>query len=177
MLTGYKAGDAMTKVPIQVSSSTTLEDCCTLMNKKQVGSLLVNDAGIFKGIITNDLIIRAIANKYNVRVTKCHEIMNTNIDFISPSMDIYDALIKMSELDVRQLPVKNDDGKFVGLLTQKDILKIEPTLFEIIAGRLDVREEDAKPIFQKGSCDLCGKKSDNLMKIQGELVCEDCRIF
>jgi signal-transduction protein with cAMP-binding, CBS, and nucleotidyltransferase domain len=64
---------------------------------------------------------------------------------ISPEKDIYDAIIKMRDKDVRRLPVIHD-GELIGLLTEKDILKIEPSLFDLLVERYEIREEDKKPI-------------------------------
>jgi len=65
---------------------------------------------------------------------------------ITPDVDIYEALLVMRDEDVRMLPVL-DGNKLVGLLTVKDILKIEPALFELLAEKLILKEEHNKPIF------------------------------
>ena len=65
---------------------------------------------------------------------------------ISPEVDIYEALLVMRDEDIRMLPVVNDN-EVIGLLTVKDILKIQPQLFELLAEKLILREERRKPIF------------------------------
>jgi CBS domain-containing protein len=158
MKTGYKAGDAMTKKPISVSSTTSLKKCCEIMKENKVGSLVVKEMDNLKGIITSEKIIEAIASKKDVSIIKASDIMIKNIPVVPPEMDIYDILVRMGELDIRQIPVKNNN-KLVGLITMKDILKIEPMLFEIIASRLDIREEDDKLLNRKRTCDICGDYS------------------
>jgi hypothetical protein len=38
-------------------------------------------------------------------------------------------------------------GKLVGFLTQKDILKIQPDLFDLLVERIQIREESDKPVY------------------------------
>jgi len=63
----------------------------------------------------------------------------------TPDEDIFEAIRIMRDYDFRHLPVKHD-GKIVGLITLKDILKIEPDLYEIMVEKIQLREEERKPI-------------------------------
>ena len=58
-------------------------------------------------------------------------------------MDLYDAILFMSREEVRRLPVVEKD-KFIGLLTYKDILKIQPDLYDIFIEKFKIREEKNK---------------------------------
>ena len=68
---------------------------------------------------------------------------------IEGESDIYDALVIMRDENIRHLPVVNK-GEMVGLLTLKDILKIQPALFELIVEKFELREEENKPVFESG---------------------------
>ena len=52
------------------------------------------------------------------------------------------------------------DGQLLGLVTGKDILKIAPHLFEILVDKIELREEDKKPVNKfsedEGLCQNCG---------------------
>ena len=52
------------------------------------------------------------------------EVMETKLALISPEKDIFEGLIKMRDLNISHLPVV-DGKRLLGLLTIKDILKIE----------------------------------------------------
>ena len=98
---------------------------------------------------------------------------------ISPTKDIYDALKVMRDFNVRHLPVL-DKGKFLGFLTIKDILKIQPQLFEIIVEKFELREESRKPVFggdeNEGICEVCGNYSANIEEASnGSKVCPQCK--
>ena len=176
MKTGYTVGDAMTKEPVSVSVNATLSECCQMMTRNDVGSLLVKDEKSLKGILTYSDIISCASDDLDFSKFKAMDITYKSLPKVSPDMDIHDALIKMGELDMRQLPVFNN-GYLVGLLTMKDILKIEPMLFEIVVAKMDIREEERKPIYKEGKCDVCKKHSDDLMRLRNQLVCGSCRLF
>ena len=60
----------------------------------------------------------------------------------------------------------------------KDVLKIEPQLFEILVEKIKLREEARKPINKinesEGICELCSNYSEVLTEKEGSLVCNDC---
>ena len=92
-------------------------------------------------------------------------------------MDIYDALVKMRDNNIRHLPVV-ENNEMVWLLTIKDILKIEPQLFELIVEKFELREESRKPINRiiptEGICQECGEYSEKVNEIKGTILCENC---
>src|SRR3989338_708364 len=129
MKTGYKVYDCMTTKPISVSSEASLEECAKVMAANHVGALVVKDDHQSKGLITEqDIVRKIIAKGINPLTKKVKDFMETKLITINSDDDIYNALIKMRDSNIRHLPVV-DKGKMVGLLTLKDILKIEPQLF------------------------------------------------
>ena len=147
METGFKVLDAMTKMPITVASSITVTDAAREMVKHGVGSLLVVDKEQLRGIFTEgDLTYRVIAKSLSPDKTKLADVMTTDVVSLAPDMDIYDALVQMNNFEIRHAPVMHN-GKLVGFLTQKDILKIQPDLFDLIVERIQIREEKEKPVY------------------------------
>lgn len=146
METGFKVLDAMTKMPITISSSLSITNAAREMVKSGVGSLLIVDGDEVRGIITEgDLTYRVIAKSLSPDKTTVSDIMTTDVISLAPDLDIYDALVQMNSFEIRHAPVIHK-GKLVGFLTQKDILKIQPDLFDLIVERLHIREESDKPI-------------------------------
>lgn len=178
METGYKVYDCMTTKPISVSSDTSLEDCAKAMAQNHVGALVIRDNNQSKGLITEqDIVRKLIAKGINPLTKKVKDFMEIKLVTISPNEDIYNALIKMRDLNIRHLPVV-DNGKMVGLLTLKDILKIEPQLFELLVERFELKEETRKPINRviqnEAICHGCGAYVEDIKKIKGSLLCERC---
>ncbi len=170
----------MTRKPIAVSSKDSVKTCVELMKKHSVGSLVVKEKEKLQGMITyKALVQKVILDEMNVNTTKAKDIIKTDYVTITPDADIFDAITKMKDLDKRQMPVLTEEGKLVGLLTLKDILKIEPQLFDLLVARMDLREEQYKPVIRgrqaEGTCDCCGKHHENLEEEHGLLVCGRCR--
>ena len=173
MKTGVKVMDAMTRKLVKVNSEASVNECAKLMLKNGVGGVLVMDDGKLKGIVTEkDLVQDVVASNLNAKEVKVKDIMKKKIVSIDPSSDLYDALTKMSDEEVRRLPVIHK-GNVIGVLTEKDILKIQPRLFDYVVEKLDLREESRKPVVIKGTCESCGERS-NLYKIGDNLLCEFC---
>ena len=178
MKTGYKVYDCMTTKPISVSSDSSLQQCAKIMAKNHVGALVIKDNHKSIGLITEQDIVRKVIGKgINPLNRKVKEFMETKLKTISPKDDIYEALIKMRDSNIRHLPVV-DGGKMVGLLTIKDILKIEPSLFELVVEKFEIREEKRKPIDRviegEAICQGCGAYSEDISKVKGSLLCERC---
>jgi signal-transduction protein with cAMP-binding, CBS, and nucleotidyltransferase domain len=146
MRTGYKVSDIMTENPVKINASSDVQECAALMEKKGVGSLIVMKGAKFAGILTDEDIISKVVKK-DILPSKItvEKIMTPLKDIISiePGKDIYDALVIMKENDIRRLPVMTG-RKFHGLITNKDILKIQPDLFDLFVDTLELREEKRK---------------------------------
>ena len=147
MKTGFKVCDAMTTSPVMVAPSTNLEECAKIMEKNHVGALVVGQHKILQGIVTEqDIVRKAVAHSLKAKETTVESIMETQVQTIDPAADIFDALVAMRDRNIRHLPVV--DGKeMVGLLTLKDVLKIQPQLFELLVEKFELREAERKPIF------------------------------
>lgn len=171
--------DAMTKKPITVEPEITVEECSRIMASEHVGSLLVKKAGKLLGIITEQDIVReVVAKNHNPKKVKVEEVMVTDMLTIAPEKDIYDAIVIMRDRNIRHLPVMSKN-RMVGFLTLKDILKIEPQLFDLLVERFELREEKSKPVRQQkfrhlGNCEVCGDFTDSLREIDGSMVCPRC---
>jgi CBS domain-containing protein len=182
MKIGVKVGDVMTRDFTSVSPETSLLNCAKFMVKKRVGSLILKDENKLKGIITEGDIIWALTKKSRKDLSKikASEIAPRKLVTIKPSADIYEALQKMKRTKYRWLPVTINKN-VIGLLTIKDILRIEPSLFDIASEIMQIKEESDKlkrrkagESFIEGVCEECGN-FNLLYKIDNQMICEDCR--
>ena len=169
----------MTEQPITVSPDLTLKESAQLMAKKHVGALIIREKRKVVGIMTEkDMVRQAVAKGKDPVKTKIKEIMNIQVNTIEPDKDIFEALKIMRDLNIRHLPVVQDK-KMVGLLTLKDILKIEPELFDLLVEKFELREEERKPIYnigeKEGLCNTCGEYAEKLYNKDGALICKKCK--
>jgi CBS domain-containing protein len=178
MKSGIQVADAMTINVISVTPEFNLAECGKIMAVNKIGALVVKNGEDSLGIITEtDIVRKAVASGANVSKSKVKDFMETNLVTITPKADIYDALVEMKDHGIRHLPVV-DSGKVVGLLTVKDILKIEPQLFELIVDKYELKEESRKPINRiiptEGICQECGEYSEKVKDLKGVILCESC---
>jgi len=178
MKTGYSVGDCMTQDPLTIGPKKTISDCAKLMKEHKIGSIIVVENDIPIGIVTNqDLVFRAVAKgiSYN---TKIEKIMSSNVIQITPDLDIFEALDVMNKNVIRHISVANE-GKLVGYLTLKDILKIEPALFDLYMNKMDARlggDNNLSPLYENdGICSMCGNYSKKLFDINGTELCAICK--
>lgn len=178
MKTGYKVGEVMTHRPIIIGTDANLVACVDLMKRNHVGALLVSEKDELKGILTEQDIVHKLVGENRVaNESKVAEIMEGTVNTVTPDQDIFEALMMMRNLNIRHLPVI-EGGRLVGLLTLKDILKIQPQLFDLIVSKFELREEENKPINnigdEEGICNICGNYSPKL-KFRDEIaMCEEC---
>lgn len=182
MKTGIKVGDIMTRNFVAVRPMANLLECSRQMVKRRVGSLIIKEDQKFIGLLTEKNILRALVENKNLGITKAKDIMLKKPQLINPSKDIYVAMLKMKKSQVRWLPVivKN---RVIGMITMKDILKIQPTLLDIALQHWQIKEEEEKwkrvketedKWIKEGPCEECGA-FDILYKIKNRFVCEDCK--
>lgn len=143
MQTGVKVQDIMTRKPITIDKDSTIERCAQLMGERKVNSLIVKDITnkVLGIIVDEDLVRKAIAVNLNCKKIKVEELMSKEITTIEPERDIHDAVKLMGDNSIRQLPVVANK-KLVGFITAKDILRIQPALFEIIKEKIRMRREE-----------------------------------
>ena len=177
MKTGVMVCDAMTRQPLCVPPQTTIAECAAIMKEENVGSLLIKDGAKLLGILTEqDIVRKAVAQSKKPAELSAADIMEKELVTMTGSEDILDALALMSEHDIRHLPIVNN-GELAGFLTMKDVLRIEPALFDLLVDRLDVREEESKLARltqEEGVCQQCGEYAKHLHPLEGTLVCSPC---
>ena len=77
----------------------------------------------------------------------------------------------MRKSKYRRLPVVIKK-KAIGFLTLKDILRIQPELFDI--ARHGFEKKEVGRVIQEGICAKC-EKFDLLYNVEDRLVCSECR--
>jgi CBS domain-containing protein len=181
MDTGIKIGDLMTRNFIYVDSSTNLKECARTMVKKRVGSLIIKEGDTLKGILTQRDIIWALVkkSKKDLEDIKAEDLMRRKVITIKPGADIVEAIQKFKKKKVRRFPVV-ENKKLIGLITLKDILKIDPGLFQMIAQTIKIREEteklkrsDTSTPKKHGICEECGD-FEILDQNEMQWLCETC---
>jgi len=191
MKTGVKVGDVMSRELVSVKPGISLIDCASEMARKNVGIVFVKNNGSLMGVLTErDIIWNLAENKSLMARASDVAKKRSKVVTINPDEDVYNALIKMRKKKVRCLPVTVKD-RVIGMITVKDILRIEPSLFDIAAEMTPIREETEKMKeikmrrnrdslaqgdiwIKEGECHECGAYG-LLYNLDGRLICEECK--
>ena len=105
---------------------SVMEVMNTLIRKKISGGPVVNEKNELIGIISEGDCMKQISNSryYNqpMEDIKVEEHMAKDVETIDGDMNVFDAADKFLSSRRRRFPILSD-GKLVGLISQKDILK------------------------------------------------------
>jgi CBS domain-containing protein len=108
--------------PHQIGPDRTVADAVALMKEKNVGCLLVCDAGRLAGILTErDVMVRVVAQSRPLS-TPVVECMTPDPITVSSKESIRAALERMQLGNYRHLPVVDEQGRIAGVLSIKRIV-------------------------------------------------------
>jgi len=144
MKTGVRVADLMTRNMVTISQDASLKRAVELMYKNEVGCLIVKENGKAIGIVTEeDIVRRGLRLKKGIGNIKMRDIMTSKVIHIEPGKDLLSAIELMKLHNIRHLPVV-EENKLQGIITSRDILKINPSLFETYAEKFELKEERQK---------------------------------
>jgi len=127
--------DIMVKNVITVNPNATVKDATKLMNKHNIGCLIVVGKGKVVGIVTErDILRKIVETSKNPEKTKISEIMSTKLLVAAPNMDVVDAAKIMLQRKIKKLPIVTNK-KLVGLVSLTDIartVRIQPEMMNVI---------------------------------------------
>jgi CBS domain-containing protein len=127
--------DIMVQKVITIDPNASVKEAARLMNKHEIGSLIVVGQGQVMGIMTErDLLKKVVEVGKNPGKTKVNEIMSKRLVVGSSHMEIPDAVRLMLQKKIKKLPIVTE-GKIIGLVTLTDIARttrIEPQMIGVI---------------------------------------------
>lgn len=170
--------DAMSSPVIWVREGSTVLEAAQLMRRHRIGGVVVLDRnGEPVGVVTaRDIVERVAAEDEKASRLRVEEVMTKSLPTIEADATLVEAARLMSQLNVRRLGVMHK-GELVGIITSRDILSVTPELIEIMIEKAKIEYEEAEeetPI--SGYCDRCGQWSEDLKEVEGQFLCEECRI-
>ena len=117
---------------VTVEEAVSVKKAVEIMNKHEIGCLIVTKRGKPIGIVTErDMLTRVLAELRSPDKTKIAEIMSRPLIVADPQMDLEEAARLMFKMKVKKLPVVSN-GKLVGLVTLTDIARFQPQVMNIL---------------------------------------------
>ena len=136
--------DIMTRDLAVATRDTTLREVAIMMKQEDTGVIPVVDydgngngkptteerphesrhnlRGKLAGLITDrDIAIRAVSEAKDCTSTRADEVMSTDIHTARPNDRVVDVIRQMGDKQVRRIPVTNENGYLVGVISMADI--------------------------------------------------------
>ena len=131
MGSNVKVADVMVKNVLTIDKGKGVVEAAKAMKKRGVGSIVVVDGNKGIGIITErDLVRKVLAEeKFNAHV---EEIMSKPLIVVKPDTTIEEAAKVMRDYKIKRLIVIDDSGVMKGIIAEDDIVKLLPSLIELI---------------------------------------------
>ena len=188
--------DIMTRDLVVATRDTTLPEVALMMKQEDTGVIPVVEydaqsgngktevaernyedrnyaRGKLIGLITDrDIVVRAVADNKDCASVRAEDIMSVDIYTAKPNDRVVDVIRKMGDKQVRRIPVCNDNGYLVGMISMADIaletrrIASSPRLSK--RSRRDRRSGTGSLVNLVSATDLHGK--------HGSEPCHPCRI-
>lgn len=118
-----KLGELLGEAPHFCGPDTSISEAAAAMEGSDLGSLAVVEGLQLLGLVTERDIRRAVARGDHLDATHVSEIMGKDPDTFDPDLDVWDAAAWIAESGYRHLPVVDDDGSLLGVISIRDLLK------------------------------------------------------
>ena len=123
-------GEICMRDPVVATRETTVAAAAKIMRENHVGSVIVVDRmneglRLPVGIVTDrDLVVEVLATGLDSETITVGDIMDPNLVTIAARNDASSAVHLMRVKAVRRLPVVNDEGRLLGLVSFDDLLDV-----------------------------------------------------
>jgi len=116
-----RAESGMIQDPVTLPKTATVGDAQETMKEYRIGGIpITNDEGKLIGIVTN----RDLRFEKNYERPLSEVMTSENLVTVSEGTSLKDAEIILQENKIEKLPVVEDDGTLLGLITFRDITKL-----------------------------------------------------
>lgn len=107
-----------------VAPGDTVYHALTVMAKHEVGAVLVLDGEQLVGIFSErDYARKIILQGKTSKETLVSEIMSDKVAYVTPSVSLDECMALMTEKHFRHLPVLDEDGNVLGIISIGDLVK------------------------------------------------------
>jgi CBS domain-containing protein len=122
-------GEICNRDVVIVKSSDTIQEAAKLMRQYHVGDVVVVEerggVRVPVGIVTDrDLVVEILATELDPGVITVGDIMERELVTVKESTGIFEAIQYMRSKAVRRLPIVDESGALLGILSLDDLLEL-----------------------------------------------------
>ena len=123
------AGEYCTRDVVIVERTESLRTAINLMRSEHVGDVVVVDKENSStkpiGILTDrDIVVEILAEDVELDEVAIGDVMSFQLITVNEDTKLMDAIKRMRSEGVRRLPVVDNDGGLVGILSADDVLEL-----------------------------------------------------
>jgi len=123
----------MTENPICCLPDDNVGQAARVMRRERVGSIPVVSDDLRKeliGIITDrDLAFKVVADSRDAIRTSVYDVMASSVVACRDEDDVISAMLAMEEHQIRCVPIVDDSGRLVGIISEEDVsVRIPPRM-------------------------------------------------
>ncbi len=138
---------------ITVQRDATVLHAAMLMRQYHVGDVVVIEAHkgqcLPVGIVTDrDVVIKLVATELDSNVITVGDIMEAKLTTVKECSGVFEAIQVMTAKGVRRLPVVDDNGELIGIITLDDLLLLLAKEFSSLT-KLVAREQKNEAIKRR----------------------------
>jgi CBS domain-containing protein len=111
----------LTRKPVTAGPKSSLAQVGTLMEKENVGAVVVTEGNRPVGIVTDRDLALAVCVRGTSPQDNVQKVMTCPVATISKDEGVFSATQQMMEHAVRRLPVVDENGALVGLVALDDL--------------------------------------------------------
>jgi len=169
--------EIMTRNVATIDSNATIQKASMLLRKRNIHGLVVVSGKDVTGILTDkDIVSKVVAENVSAREIKVKDIMSAKLVIAKPGDNIADTTRVMFANDLSRLPVIDDKGALVGVISVRDMMRVYPGITEILDEELKIEEPGPLPerTTIEGRCEECDNIAEDLVEIDGRWLCPEC---
>ena len=159
-----------------ITADKTICDCARQMRLEHVGSLVVvNDDQTPLGMITDrDIAIEVVARNLDPMKLTVRDVMTTPVVTAGPSESMVVALARMREFGVRRLPIVDEEGKLVGVISNSNLVEELSSLLDSLVR--NIHSSKTREVALR-SDELCSRGTSSKMIPVGSERCSEPFFF
>jgi CBS domain-containing protein len=115
--------DVMIRDVVTLDISTSVKEAAKLMDKNNIGCVIVTKNQLPIGILTERDFVKRIAAEGKPLYAPLEEVMSSPIIEVPPDETVWEAAQIMKTNNIHKLPVKKD-SQIIGIVTATDLVKI-----------------------------------------------------
>lgn len=118
-----RVGDLEISAAVSVSPGETIRDAITIMQRERIGCIIVQEGAALRGIFTERDILKRVLAEGTPLDRPVESVMTVRPDTLALKDTIGQVILKMNSGGYRHMPVVDEAGEVIGMLSVKRIVQ------------------------------------------------------